>query len=126
MNCGYVILLLSRNRFVNHNGHRIVAGRHVLEGNAVLLKSLQNLAAKADLGIHHGLRDRNRAETLLTGYTRDRIIGLSGCALDDPGTFIFRTVCIFNVDRDALGANREIASSWGRRPWSSAREAHDR
>ena len=92
---------------MDENGHRIDPGRHMLEGDAVLLKYLKNFSPKPNFGVHHCLVDVHGAEALLSGNTCDGVARALAGILDDHGTRIFRTVCVADIDRDSLFSYRE-------------------
>ena len=48
----------------------------MLKGNVMILKHLKYLAAKAYLGVHHILLDRDNREALLTRNARDDLFGI--------------------------------------------------
>ena len=102
-----LLLLVHEFALMHHNRHRVDSGGHVLNRDAVVLESLQNLAAEADLGIHHVLGDQNRAEILFAGNACDGVAGLLAGALHNPGSVILRLVRVLDVDRNAFMANRE-------------------
>ena len=79
----------------------------MLNRDAVFFKSLKNLPAEADLGIHHCLCDKNGAEALLAGNAGNGIGGLFGCAFYDPSTICLGIVGIADVDRNSLCTDRE-------------------
>ena len=112
----HILLLLHELRLMNDNGKRIDSGRHMLKGNAVLLKYLQHLSSKTDLGVHLIFFDIDRTEALLTRNSGDRKPRLAAGALHDQSTRILRTVCIFNIDRNTFLAEREdrICMQYGR------------
>ena len=103
----YSLLFVHEFVLMDDDRHCINAGRHVLEGDAALFEGLQDLAAKADLGIHQGLGDQDRAESLLAGDAGDDITGFLACALDDPGAVCIRLVGVADIDRNTLMSDRE-------------------
>ena len=92
---------------MDENGHRIDPGRHMFEGDAVLLKDLKDFSPKTDFGVHHRLVDVHCAEAFLSCNACDRVVRAFAGVLNDHGTRIFRTVCVADVDRDSLFSYRE-------------------
>ena len=101
------LLFLLELILVNENGHGVDAGRHVLEGDAILFKYLKNLSPKPNFGVHHCLVDVHSAEALLSGNTGDGVVRTLAGVLDDHGTRIFRTVRVADIDRDSGFSYRE-------------------
>ncbi len=79
----------------------------MFEGNAVILKRLQNLSSKPDLRIHHGFLNIDRAESLLSRYPRNHVSRFLTGALHDPGALIRGPVRVADIDGNPLSPHRE-------------------
>ena len=103
----HLLLLVHELTLVHNNRHRVDSGGHMLDADSVILKGLQNLAAEADLRVHHILGDQYGTEILLSGNSRDGIAGFLAGALHNPCAVILRLVRILDVDRNALVTHRD-------------------
>ena len=80
----------------------------MLKANLAFLERLKETAAKADLGIHHILFDRNDRKASLTCNSRNDVLrDRLGRMRNDHRSLIVRTVGIADVDRDSRIADRE-------------------
>ena len=79
----------------------------MLKADSLILKYLKNFTAKTNLTVHHGFLDINGAETFLSGNTGNCKFRFFTGTLYNQCTFVFRAVCIADVDRNSLFTNRE-------------------
>ena len=78
--------------------HRIDSGRHMLDGDTILLESLQRFTAEANLSVHHIFVDADSNKSLLTCDTCNCIFRLLACTLHDQCSVRFRIICIADID----------------------------
>ena len=85
----------------NDHAHGIDTGGHMFEGNAVFFNGLQHAATEAVFHVHHGLFNRDNAETQLAGYAGDNIgIFLIRQGVRNKGTRILGLVGVADVGGD--------------------------
>ena len=66
--CDDLLLFFCELVLVNEYSHGIDAGRHMFEGKIVVLKNTEHFSAKADLGIHHALLNRDGCKAFLYNH----------------------------------------------------------
>ena len=74
----------------------------MLKGKIVVLKDAKYFSAKADLGIHHALLNRDGCKAFLSGDTGDGEFRFAAGVLHNHGSRILRCVGVQHVDRDSL------------------------
>ena len=79
----------------------------MFNGNIIIFKHLQNLAAESDFGIHHRFFNRDRSEILLTCDTCNCKTRFSASIFYDQSSLIFRCIGIADIDRDTFFTYRE-------------------
>ena len=100
--CDNLLFFCCKLTLMNKYRHGIDAGRHMLKGKIVILKDAKYFSAKANLGIHHALLNRDGCEAFLSCDTGDCKFRFTAGILHDHGSRILWCVGVQHVDRDSL------------------------
>ena len=79
----------------------------MLKADSLIFEYLKHFTSETNLTVHHGFLNIDRAESLLTCNTCDCKFRFLACTLNNKGTLVFRSVCVFDINRNSLFTNRE-------------------